>query len=142
MIEPTRSAIMRAVRRSHTTPELAVRKMLHALGLRYRLHCRDLPGSPDIVLRKHRTVVFVHGCFWHRHPNCAKASVPKTRVDFWTRKFAQNIKRDARNENRLLESGWRVLTVWECETLDVTTLRDRMLTYFTKLNCGKSANQA
>lgn len=112
----SRSDIMRAVKRAHTAPEMIVRQELHALGLRFRLHRRDLPGSPDIVLPRFRTVIFVHGCFWHRHSDCRYATTPKTRQEYWLPKFAANIERDARKEARLQALGWRVLLVWECET--------------------------
>ncbi|MDB5683491.1 MAG: very short patch repair endonuclease, partial [Sphingomonas bacterium] len=90
-----------------------VRRALHALGFRFRLHRADLPGRPDIVLPKHKTAIFVHGCFWHRHPDCPKASTPRTRVDFWRHKFVTNVARDRRNVQALEDAGWRVLTVWE-----------------------------
>jgi DNA mismatch endonuclease, patch repair protein len=114
---------MRAVRRYDTSPEMDVRRALHALGFRFRLHRRDLPGTPDLVLSKHRTVVFVNGCFWHRHENCPKATTPKTRIEFWATKFAANLARDRRNELELRRSGWAVLTVWECETTERGSLR-------------------
>ncbi|WP_412462281.1 very short patch repair endonuclease [Pseudomonas sp. SC11] len=117
---------MRAVRRAHTKPELLVRKAMHALGLRFRLHSKSLPGSPDIVLAKHHTVVFVHGCFWHRHPGCKYATTPKTRQEFWIPKFEGNVARDARKEAQLHELGWRVLVVWECETKDLAALSVRL----------------
>ncbi|WP_090734422.1 very short patch repair endonuclease [Azotobacter beijerinckii] len=127
MLMVTRSDIMRAVKRAHTGPEVAVRKLLHSLGLRFRLHRKALPGSPDIVLPKHRTVIFVHGCFWHRHPGCRYASTPKTRQDYWLPKFAANVERDARKSSQLKELGWRVLVVWECETRnDKGTLEARL----------------
>lgn len=113
-----RSALMRLVRRSDTTPEVVVRRLLHALGVRFRLHRKDLPGTPDIVLPGRRTVIFVHGCFWHRHEGCPKATSPITRRDFWAEKFAANIARDATKTAALEENGWKVLVVWECETLD------------------------
>ena len=112
----SRSGIMRAVKRAHTAPEMIVRQELHALGLRFRLHRRDLPGSPDIVLPRLRTVIFVHGCFWHRHSDCRYATTPKTRQEYWLPKFAANIERDLRKEAQLQALGWRVLLVWECET--------------------------
>lgn len=102
----SRSDIMRAVKRAHTAPEIVVRQALHALGLRFRLHRRDLPGSPDIVLPKLRTVVFVHGCFWHRHPDCRYATTPKSRQEYWLPKFEANVERDARKEAQLRELGW------------------------------------
>ncbi|MCY1259555.1 Very short patch repair protein [compost metagenome] len=112
----SRSDIMRAVKRVNTAPEMIVRQELHALGLRFRLHRRDLPGSPDIVLPKLRTVIFVHGCFWHRHSDCRYATTPKTRQEYWLPKFAANIERDTRKNAQLQVLGWRVLLVWECET--------------------------
>lgn len=111
-----RSTRMRSVRRQHTAPELVVRKAAHALGLRFRLHRKDLPGTPDLVFPKHRTALFVHGCFWHRHEHCRKATTPKTRVDFWSQKFERNQERDARNVAKLEALGWRVVVVWECQT--------------------------
>lgn len=112
----SRSDIMRAVKHAHTAPEIIVRQMLHALGLRFRLQRRDLPGSPDIVMPRFRTAIFVHGCFWHRHPGCCYATTPKTRQEYWLPKFMANVERDARKEAQLRELGWRVLVVWECET--------------------------
>ena len=112
----SRSDIMRAVKRANTAPEIIVRQVLHALGIRFRLHRRDLPGSPDVVLPRFRTVIFVHGCFWHRHPDCRNTTTPKTRQEYWLPKFAANIERDLRKEAQLQALGWRVLLVWECET--------------------------
>lgn len=111
-----RSAMMARIRGSDTTPELAVRRIAHRRGLRFRLHRKDLPGRPDLVFPKHRLAVFVHGCFWHRHEGCRHSTTPKSRVVFWTEKFAMNIARDARQEAALKELGWRVLVIWECET--------------------------
>lgn len=122
----SRSDIMRAVKRTHTAPEIIVRQALHALGLRFRLHRRDLPGSPDIVLPRFRTVIFVHGCFWHRHPDCRYATTPKSRQDYWLPKFTANVERDARKEAQLRELGWRVFLVWECETKQRERLVDRL----------------
>lgn len=107
---------MRAVKRANTAPEIIVRQVLHALGIRFRLHRRDLPGSPGVVLPRFRTVIFVHGCFWHRHPDCRYTTTPKTRQEYWLPKFAANIERDLRKEAQLQALGWRVLLVWECET--------------------------
>lgn len=113
---------MRAVGQKHTKPEMTVRCTLHALGYRFRVQRRDLPGSPDIVLPKYKTAIFVHGCFWHRHPGCKKATTPKSRVPFWTEKFERNVVRDQQKETALREMGWQVLVVWECETKDTTAL--------------------
>lgn len=106
---------MRRIRGVDTIPEIAFRKALHALGFRYRLNVRRLPGKPDIVLPKWRTAVFVHGCFWHRHSGCSIATTPKSNTYFWLAKFGSNVRRDRRNAARLRAMGWCVLTVWECE---------------------------
>lgn len=110
-----RSWLMGRVTAKNTTPELAVRRQAHAMGLRFRLHRRDLPGCPDLVFPKYRTVVFVHGCFWHRHAGCSKATTPKTNVEYWGAKFERNLERDTWAIQALEKAGWRVLTVWECD---------------------------
>lgn len=104
---------MSAIRGRDTKPELLVRKALHSKGFRYRINVRSLPGTPDIVLPKHRVVIFVHGCFWHRH-SCPLFKIPKTRTDFWLEKIDQNVKRDFNNQEKLLASGWRIAVIWEC----------------------------
>lgn len=109
-----------------TKPEMVVRRLLHAIGRRFRLHRRDLPGTPDIVFPKSRKAIFVHGCFWHRHESCAKATTPKTRVEFWQEKFDRNMARDKRKEAELRAVGWDVTTVWECETRDLVALEIRL----------------
>ena len=111
-----RSELMAGIRVRDTAPELAVRRIAHRMGLRFRLHRKDLPGRPDLVFPKHRLAVFVHGCFWHQHDGCQYAHIPKSRTEFWTEKFAQNVARDRRNEDALRTLGWRVLVIWECET--------------------------
>jgi DNA mismatch endonuclease, patch repair protein len=121
---------MRAVKPANTTPERVVRSLLFALGLRFRLHRKDLPGTPDIVLPKYRTVIFVHGCFWHRHTDCPATTIPKTRENFWMRKFADNVARDRRKEQELLQAGWSVITVWECEANNPTHLRAQLALRF------------
>lgn len=118
---------MSRVRGKDTKPEMAVRRMLHRDGYRYRLHRRDLPGTPDLVFPSRRVALFVHGCFWHRHEHCRRASTPKTRVAFWENKFRRNVERDRINLNRLEQQGWRVIVVWECETTDLLDLRTRLL---------------
>lgn len=118
-----RSRIMRSVRRENTKPEVRVRKILHSLGYRFRLHVKYLPGSPDIVLPKYRLVIFVHGCFWHRHAGCRYASTPSTRTEYWLPKFKKNIERDMRLEQELVDLGWRVSIIWECETKNLESLR-------------------
>lgn len=112
-----RSAVMRGIRSSDTKPEVIVRRLLFASGLRFRLRRADLPGQPDIVLAKWRTVVFVNGCFWHQHPGCTRATLPSTRKDYWLPKLARNVERDAQEHKALLDAGWRVLIVWECACL-------------------------
>lgn len=118
---------MSRIRGKDTTPEVAVRSALHRLGYRFRLHRRDLPGRPDIVLPKHGTVIFVHGCFWHRHARCRYAYTPKSRVEFWQRKFQQNVERDRRVQRELRRLGWKVIVVWECETANLLTLAEQPL---------------
>ncbi len=109
---------MRLVRSRDTVPEIRVRRALHAAGLRFRLQRRDVPGRPDIVIPARRIAIFVHGCFWHRHPGCARTRTPKTRVTFWTEKFAANERRDSVVAREIVESGWRQIIVWECDTAD------------------------
>jgi DNA mismatch endonuclease (patch repair protein) len=111
-----RSRMMTGIRGRDTKPELVVRRGLHAAGFRFRLHRGDLPGRPDIVLPKHQVVIFVHGCFWHRHEGCANFRLPMTNRKFWREKFARNVDRDTAAARELLNRGWRVLIVWECET--------------------------
>jgi DNA mismatch endonuclease (patch repair protein) len=123
-----RSRNMAAIRCRNTKPELRVRSLLHQLGYRFRLHWRDLPGSPDIVLPRHHTVVFVHGCFWHRHAGCRYTTTPGTRSDFWEEKFRLNVERDARQQAELRAAGWAVLVVWECELKDIEALSSRLRT--------------
>lgn len=110
-----RSELMARIKGTNTKPEIHVRRVAHAMGLRFRLHRKDLPGRPDLVFPRYRTVVFVHGCFWHRHKDCTFATTPKTRAAFWAAKFAANIERDARNKADLRRLGWRVIVLWECE---------------------------
>jgi DNA mismatch endonuclease, patch repair protein len=109
-----RSEIMGKIRGKHTKPELLVRKFLFSEGYRFRLHQKNLPGSPDIVLKKHNTVVIVNGCFWHGHKRCPIFKMPKTRVKFWTAKITRNRERDAKDRKALRKLGWKVITVWEC----------------------------
>lgn len=122
-----RSWNMSRIRGSDTRPEMAVRSLLHRAGFRFRLHVRGLPGRPDIVLPRHRTVVFVHGCFWHRHPGCRCAYNPKTRRGFWQSKFRANRRRDSRNLRALQSLGWRTIVVWECELAKPDVLAARLM---------------
>ena len=121
-----RSQNMAAIRSADTRPEEVVRKYLFAHGLRYRKNVKYLPGKPDIVLRNYKTVVFVNGCFWHRHPGCKKASVPKTHIDYWIPKLNKNVERDKHSYQLLISQGWNVLVIWECEILSVKQ-RERSL---------------
>lgn len=118
-----RSEIMSRVHAKDTQPEMLVRKLVFAEGYRYRLHDRKLPGCPDIVFKNRAKVIFVHGCFWHRHANCALARMPKSRLDFWEPKLRANKERDARNKKLLAKEGWKVLTIWECELRDTEQLK-------------------
>ena len=114
-VSEQRSRNMSAIKSKNTKPEIKVRKVLHSMGYRFRIHAKDLPGSPDIVLPKYKTVIFVHGCFWHRHENCKYASTPKTRQEFWEAKFRENINRDKLNQENLSSKGWKIIIIWECE---------------------------
>jgi DNA mismatch endonuclease (patch repair protein) len=111
----TRSRMMAGIKSKNTKPEMTVRKYWHALGFRYRLHARDLPGSPDLILPKYHVAIFVHGCFWHRHENCRYATTPSSNIERWKEKFHANVNRDTRKQIALEGSGWRVIVVWECE---------------------------
>lgn len=122
---------MSRVRSKNTGPELAVRRLVHALGYRFRLHRRDLPGTPDLVFPGRRKVIFVHGCFWHRHPDpdCKLARMPKSRQEFWGPKLEANRARDLRHEAALTDTGWGVMTIWECELRDAASLENRIRTF-------------
>lgn len=127
IVDPaTRSRMMAGIRNRDTAPEMAVRRELYRLGIRYRLHNGKLPGRPDIVIGRLRTVIFVHGCYWHRHPGCRLAYTPKSNVEFWLNKLEGNVARDARNQALLMEQGWRVIVIWECEIGSRTALRERL----------------
>lgn len=121
-----RSALMALVRAKDTKPELFVRRLAHGMGYRYRLHRRDLPGTPDLVFPSRRKVIFVHGCFWHRHARCALARLPKSRGDFWLPKLTANAERDVRNMRALRRLGWSTLTIWECQLSDTAKLANRI----------------
>lgn len=110
-----RSWNMSRIRGRNTGPEMRLRSLLHRAGFRFRLHVKDLPGKPDIVLPKYRTAIFVHGCFWHRHAGCRNTTMPSTRTEFWQNKFDGNVERDRRNRAALEVAGWTVITVWECD---------------------------
>ena len=126
-----RSDLMRRVRQSGTSPELVVRRWAHRMGFRFRLGRRDLPGSPDIVFPRYRAVIFVHGCFWHRHAGCRRSSTPRTNQQFWAAKFEANVRRDELAIARLEDLGWRSLVIWECEISDGTSLQKRLRQFLT-----------
>jgi DNA mismatch endonuclease (patch repair protein) len=111
----TKSLLMSRIRTKGTAPELALRSALHASGCRFRLHGKDLPGKPDIILPKYKSVIFVHGCFWHHHEGCIKSKMPKTNSEFWKNKISENVRRDNKNKKKLEALGWRVFITWECE---------------------------
>lgn len=136
--EQQRSENMRAVRGKNTAPELLIRSMLHRLGYRFRLHQKDLPGTPDIVFPPRRSVMFVHGCFWHGH-DCPRGCLPSSNFDFWQRKIAKNRERDNRTQDQLQREGWKVLTVWECETKNKARLAKKLSRF---LEQGQRADKA
>lgn len=123
-----RSQNMRAIRSGGTVPEMTVRRMVHAMGHRYRLHARDLPGKPDLVFRPRRKAIFVHGCFWHQHddPACLDGRKPRSNTGYWDAKLARNVTRDRENQAKLRAAGWDVLVIWDCETHDTGALRARL----------------
>jgi DNA mismatch endonuclease, patch repair protein len=121
-----RSANMRRIRSTNTSPELALRRFLHGLGYRFRLHRKDLPGKPDLVFPGRRKVIFVHGCFWHQHSSCREGRIPGSRVEYWGPKLNRNQTRDAANQGLLKEQGWNVLVIWECELKDLKCIRSRV----------------
>ena len=125
-ISNQRSRNMSAIKSKNTKPEIAVRKLLYSMGYRFRLHRKDLPGSPDIVLPKYKTVIFVHGCFWHRHENCKYTSTPKTRQEFWENKFNSNKKRDQKIQKEIIDLGWKFIIIWECETHNIQPLEEKI----------------
>lgn len=127
-----RSEIMRRVCSTNTKPELIVRRLIHSLGFRYRLHKKDLPGKPDLVFSSKRKVIFVNGCFWHGH-SCKRGNrLPKKNRDYWTKKIGSNKHRDKNNTEKLIEAGWSVLTIWECETKDQESLRHMIVEFLNE----------
>ena len=127
-----RSERMSRVRSKDSKAEMVVRRLAHGMGYRYRLHKRKLPGKPDLVFAARRKVIFVHGCLWHRHPECSLARLPKSRRDFWVPKLEANRERDIKNQVALKCLGWKVLVVWECETRDMLTLKARLKRFLDK----------
>ena len=124
-----RSALMSRIGPKHSKAEVTLRRLIHGLGYRFRLHVRDLPGCPDVVLPGRRKVIFLHGCFWHRHHGCSRASNPKSRLEYWLPKFERTVARDAKNQEQLADLGWDVMVVWECETKDPQSLLPRLVLY-------------
>jgi len=121
-----RSEIMSRIRGKDTKPEKLVRSLLHRMGYRFRLHVDSLPGKPDIVLPRHKKVIFVNGCFWHGHKNCKRASRPQSNAEFWAQKIESSISRDRKNRKKLQLRGWDVLIIWQCQTKDLTVLKNRL----------------
>jgi DNA mismatch endonuclease (patch repair protein) len=134
-----RSWNMSRIKGRDTGLELVVRSALHRLGFRFRLHGRKLPGRPDVVLPRHRAVLFVHGCFWHRHRGCRFAYQPKSNISFWTNKFEETVARDSRNSKELRRLGWRVIVVWECQTADREALSARLAAALTVATAAPTA---
>lgn len=135
-----RSALMARIKSKDTVPEKIVRFWLHRHGYRFRLHRKDLPGCPDIVLPKYRTVVFVHGCFWHRHEDCKRTSMPEDNREFWEAKFARTVKRDRQAQDALSASGWRVFVVWECEIRTMALRKENLSRLVSQIAEGGSSN--
>lgn len=130
-VKPATRSRMQAVKRRDTGPEMHVRRALHALGYRFRLHRKDLPGTPDIVLPRHRKIILVHGCFWHGHERCKRATLPVNNAETWRAKIEGNQKRDQRNVTALREQGWNVLIVWECEVRDSARLTNLLCDFLS-----------
>ena len=137
-----RSAIMARIKGQNTKPEILVRKLVHSLGYRFRLHKHKLPGKPDLVLPRFEKVIFVHGCFWHGHVACSRATLPSTNVDFWQKKILGNTTRDAKVKRELKRSGWQVLVVWQCQTTDIPALTARLLRFLRKQRTTCGTNNA
>ncbi|MXR32153.1 very short patch repair endonuclease [Pseudomonas sp. PICF6] len=135
----TRSKMMSAIRGKDTCPEMVVRRFLHGRGYRYRIHRKDLPGKPDIVVPRLKVCIFVHGCFWHRHPGCSFATTPKTRPEFWNEKFEKNVARDLANIDALEAAGWNVLIVWECQLKKNPETLNRLEQELRLLSSGKAS---
>ena len=133
----SRSALMARIHGKNTKPEITVRRLLWGMGYRFRLHDRRLAGRPDIVLPRHHKAIFVHGCFWHSHRGCRKATIPKTRSEFWTLKLALNVKRDRKAEATLVELGWNILVIWECELRDLKQVAEKLANFMQSSEIAK-----
>lgn len=127
-----RSENMRRIKAKNTKPEIALRKLLYSMGYRYRLHVNDLPGKPDVVFRRNKRVIFVHGCFWHQHSECREGRLPGTRPEYWIPKLGRNVQRDRENAEWLMTAGWQVLTVWECQIGDLQALEKSLRTFLSQ----------
>jgi DNA mismatch endonuclease (patch repair protein) len=132
----TRSENMSRIRSKHTRPEMTVRRLVYQLGFRYRLHGKEIPGKPDLVFRSRRSIIFVHGCFWHQHSDCGAGRVPRSNQEYWKRKLQRNVLRDRANLAQLSEEGWRVFTVWECQLADLTRLKGDLLRFLDVMSPG------
>ena len=128
-----RSWNMSLIRSKNTKPEVFVRSIVHRLGFRFRLYKNNLPGKPDIVLKKYKTVIFVHGCFWHQHKNCRRSNIPKSNREYWIPKLERNQERDAINKKKLKKDGWSVVVAWECQGKDPETLKINLIKQFVKI---------
>lgn len=126
-----RRRLMAKIKATDSKPEMLVRRAAHRLGFRYRLHVRALPGTPDLVFPRRKKVIFVHGCFWHRHSGCARTTTPKAHADYWQKKFDDNVLRDKKSQAMLEALGWQVLVIWECETKDPDSLTKRLSTFLS-----------
>jgi len=136
-----RSRQMSLVKAKDTKPEIKVRRLVYSLGYRYRLHYSDLPGRPDLVFLGRRKVIFVHGCFWHRHPGCPLARLPKSRPEFWLPKLEENRRRDLRNQAALRKNGWDVLVIWECQLGDLELLKRRITQFLEHEAIGRESDR-
>ncbi|MBM2575366.1 DNA mismatch endonuclease Vsr [Jannaschia sp. Os4] len=136
-----RSRLMGRIKGKDTKPELLVRRTAHALGYRFRLHRKDLPGRPDLVFPRLRKIIFVHGCFWHSH-DCPRGTIPKTNIDFWKAKLARNVERDRQAVSLLETAGWAVLVVWQCETKDQRALAERLMAFLGRASPKRAASSS
>lgn len=136
-----RSENMRRIKSADTKPEMVVRRLVHSMGYRFRLHRKDLPGKPDLVFGPRQKAIFVHGCFWHQHANCSAGRLPASNADYWHQKLQRNVERDSRARSQLVDSGWSILTVWDCETKNVDALRTRLDAFFVGEINRKGINQ-
>lgn len=135
-----RSWNMSRVRSKDTKPEKKIRSLIHAMGFRFRKNVKTLPGNPDIVFPKYKTVIFVHGCFWHQHHGCKKSHIPKSNIEFWTEKLGKNVVRDVKHQKELEEAGWKVIVIWECEIKEENGLIEKLKNVFSE-SAGTEINK-